>query len=139
MDSNGFDHWIKWWYNEVRSRSNGPWLLIMDNCGRHELDCTLPGVKIELLPPRCTAKYQPLDLGLIGHGKIRYRYLLLRMTLEVMMQRASHQRLGVGGIEQGCLPHAGDAIRLFDEAWSETARTTVIKCWMNQLVCLMST
>ncbi len=53
------------------------------------------------------------------------------------MQCASYQRLanvpssrGVVGIEQGCL-HVGDAIRLFDEAWSQTARTTIIKCWMK--------
>ena len=35
MDPKGFDHWIKCWYSEVQSRSNGPRLFIMDNCGGH--------------------------------------------------------------------------------------------------------
>lgn len=37
-------------------------LLIMDICEVHELDHQIPGLRIEFLPPRSTAKYQPLDL-----------------------------------------------------------------------------
>ncbi len=115
----------------------------MDNCGGHELDCTLPGVRIELLPPPCTSKYQPLDLGLIFHSNIRYRSVLLRITIEVMMRSNEDTLLvnlsskrGVRGIEKRCLPHVGDAIKIFEEAWSQTSRATVIKCWMKS-TCLL--
>ncbi len=122
MDSQGFQHWVKWWYNEVRARSNGPWLLIMDNCGGHELEFTLPGVRIELLLPRCTAKCQPLDLGFIDHSKMRYSSVLLRTTTEVMLKRGAGSPLvetlsnrGVRDIEEGSLLHVGVTMRIFDK------------------------
>ena len=46
----------------------------MDNFGGHESDIVLPGLRIELLPPQSTAKYQTLDLGLVSHNKINYRF-----------------------------------------------------------------
>ncbi len=141
MDSTKFEQWLKWWYSKVTQTSNGPWLLIIDNCGGHEHDINLPGVRIELLPPRSTAKYQPLDLGLIAHAKIRYRSLLLRMSIDVILRRthenqpfpASSQR-GMLGIQHGFLPHVGDAMTIFDEAWAETSRVTVMKCWIKSKV-----
>ena len=142
MDSKGFDHWIKWWYSEVQSRSIGPWLLIIDNCGGRELEVSLPGVRIELLPPRTTAKYQPLDLGLVGHSKIRYRSVLLRIVIEVMLQKNLDQSLvqpssgrGVLGVQEGFLPHVGDAMEIFDETRSQTSRITIMKCWIES-ICL---
>ena len=87
MDSKGFDHWIHSWYEEVKKLSPGPWLLLMDNCGGHELTISLEGVRIEFLPPRSTTKHQPLDLGLIGCAKIRYRSKLLSATLDILELR----------------------------------------------------
>ena len=87
MDTDGFNDWIKGWYTEVQKRSVGPWCLLMDNCGGHEDSFSLPGVEIVLLPPRSTAKHQPLDLGLIANAKIRYRALLLSATIDVINRR----------------------------------------------------
>ena len=87
MDSEGFLDWINWWYGEVCKKTDGPWLLIMDDCSGHESDISLLGLRIELLPPRTTAKYQTLDLGLIAHSKMRYRSLLLRITIDVMLRK----------------------------------------------------
>ena len=70
MESNGFEKWIQKWYREVEEKSDCPWLMIPDNCGGHEMDVSLPGVRFEFLPQRSTAKYQPLDLGLIAHRKM---------------------------------------------------------------------
>ena len=138
MDSDGFVDWLKWWYEEVKKKSTGPWLLIMDNCGGHESEIILPGVRIELLPPRSTAKYQPLDLGLIAHSKIRYRSILLRITILVMLRRHAEDsdlptssKQGMLGLHDGFLPTVGDAMELFDESWSQTSRSTVIKCWIK--------
>ena len=52
MDSDGFNKWIQNWYREVKEKSDGPWLMILDNCGDHEIDFRLPGVRFEFLPPR---------------------------------------------------------------------------------------
>ena len=64
----------------------------MDNCESHESEIALPGLRIEFLPPRSTAKYQTLDLGLISHSNIRYRSNLLRMTINVMLHKQSGAR-----------------------------------------------
>ena len=69
IDSKRFSNWIKWWYEEIKNKSTGPWLLIMDNCGGKESQIHVPGVNIVPLPPRCTAKYQSLDFGLIAYAK----------------------------------------------------------------------
>lgn len=141
MDSKGFRTWLEWWHSQVKERSEGPWLLIMDNCGGHESSVDIPGLRIAFLPPRSTAKYQPLDLGLIGNSKVRYRSNLLRMTLNVLLQRcqpatdtspfpASNDR-GRLGLKHGFLPHVGDAIDLYDESWSATTRESVVRCWMK--------
>ena len=34
-------------------------------------------------------------------------------------------------MRHGFLPTIGDAMELFDEAWSQTSRMTVIKCWIK--------
>ena len=145
MDSAGFNKWITWWYNEVKNQSPGPWLLIMDNCGGHEKDLELPGLRIEYLPPRTTAKYQPLDLGLIAHSKVRYRSALLRKSIQIILNRtASNETYPTSnqgrrlGIRHGFLLTVGDAMELYDEAWSNNTRTTVLKCWIKSQ-CLSET
>ena len=44
-------------------------------------------------------------------------------------QTPSNSQQGLYGIKHGFLPTAGDAMTTYDEAWSHTARLTVIKCW----------
>ena len=84
-----FQKWITWWYSEVRKATQDDILLIMDNCGGHECDMELTGLRIEFLPPNTTALYQPLDLGLIAYSKILYRSLLPRQIIENTSLRAS--------------------------------------------------
>ena len=110
----------------------------MDNCGGHEREISLPGVRIGLLPPRTTLKYQPLDLGLIAHTKIRYRSLLLSITINLMLQKQAETRQflsstqqGINGVRDGFLPTVGDVIELHDEAWHSTSRSTIVKSWMK--------
>ena len=138
VDSNGFNNWINWFYNEIKKKSSGSLLLIMDNCGGHESEIQIPGLRIEMLLPRSTAKKQPLDLSLIAHSKIRYRSLLLRITIDGMLVNQSQSRLfrnsfqhGMLGIRDGFLPTVGDAMELYNESWHLTSRNAVIKCWMK--------
>ena len=110
----------------------------MDNCGGHELDVMPDSVRIEFLPPQSTMKHQPLDLGLISSAKIRYCSNLLNCLLDVLrMRRATNQTLrtskekGKWGLQDGQLPHVGDAIQIFKNAWSCMPRTSVMKCWIR--------
>ena len=73
----------------MQKRSYGPWFLIKGNCGGHEFEVALPGLGIEFLPPRSTAKYQPLDLVVIPNTKVHYRSNLLRTTIVVNLVRFS--------------------------------------------------
>ena len=77
MSSTRFDKWMRWWYTELRKRTTGNIILIMDNCGGHEIFFDYPALRFDFLLPKSTHKYQTLELGLIAHGKIRNRTLLL--------------------------------------------------------------
>ena len=82
MDGENFNEWIVWKYDEVRRKTSGDILLIIHNCGGHESNLSLSGFRIETLSPNTTSKYQPLDLGLIAHYKIRLRSMLLKHIVE---------------------------------------------------------
>ena len=77
MDGNPFRRWVLWWYGEVKKVSTGPWLLILENCGGHDSGITLPGLRIDFLPPNTTAIHQPLDMEIISTTKIKYSHFLL--------------------------------------------------------------
>ena len=107
----------------------------MDKCGSHESEVALPGLRIQFLPPRSTAKYQPLDLGLIRNTKVRYRSNLLRSTINVILRRQSGARCfpssmqpGIYDVRDGFLPNIGDAMEIFDESWRARSPSAVMKC-----------
>ena len=120
MDSNGFNNWINWFYNEIKKKSSGSWLLIMGNCGGHESEIQLPGLRIEMLPPRSTAKYQPLDLGLIAHSKIRYRSLLLRIKVDVSSQSNLNLEYSRIHLNMACLEYVMDFYQMLEMRWNCT-------------------
>eukprot|EP00171_Calliarthron_tuberculosum_P000673 IDg673t1 len=138
IDGEKFNDWIHWWYSEVKKITVGPWLLILDNCSGHELHNDLPGFRIVYLPPNYTAKYQPLDLGLISQSKIRYRSLLLRACIDVVIRLQSpdhgfkdNSGRGRWGVREGQLPHVADAISIFNQSWTGTSSNSIIKCWIK--------
>ncbi len=83
----------------------------MDNSSGHESDIALPGLRIELLPKRCTSKYQTLDIGLIDHANIRYCSTLLHRVFGSTLRWSSGENnfplsedSGRFGIRDGHLP-----------------------------------
>ena len=84
MDSDGFNSWIKWWHGEAQKFCPGSKLLITDNCSGHSVNANVSDVRVITLSPRTNALHQPLDLGLIGACKVRYRSLLLRSVISAM-------------------------------------------------------
>lgn len=138
MDGQQFIIWLRLWYLEIKKVSEGPWLLILDNCGGHNINVYLPGVRIEFLPPRSTAVHQPLDMGVISVTKIRYRWLLLQQIIRSMLTISPENTSstpnyvrGRHGLAQGHLPHVADSIQVFDEAWVSMEAKTIMKCWMK--------
>ena len=138
MDTDGFLKWIRWWYKEACDRNSGHKLLIKDYCSGHIVEENLADLRIITLPPSCTAKHRPQDLGLIGSSKIRYRSLLLRATISIMetkskgtIQFREDSVRGRYGIPDGHFPNVGDAMDLFNEAWRMTSTKGVIKCWVK--------
>ena len=124
------------WYREVKEKSDGPWLVILDNCDDHELYVSLPGVHFEFLPPRSTAKFQALDIGLIANGKIRYPSILLRCVILMIEERATGRTnftedsgCGKWGMREGQLPHVADAMEMFTESMNALSRNSILRSW----------
>jgi len=86
MNVPGFVKWMDFWYEEVKQKSQGPYLLILDNCGGHEsgIDPNRSDVRIEFLPKNSTTCAQPLDAGVIATEKGRYRKRYLMDTVHVV-------------------------------------------------------
>lgn len=102
------------------------------------MDSLQNDVRIEFLPRLSTTKYQPLDLSMFAHGKIRYRLLLLRDTLDVMQRISANDESitadsgsGKCVLSKGQLPHVAGTINIFAESWRHTYRVTVIKFWIK--------
>ncbi len=79
----------------------------MDNCGGHGPELNFPNVTFKYLSPRSTAKNQPLDLGIIAHSKIRFRSILLRKSISIVLKlnendenRPTSSRQGMLGINE---------------------------------------
>ena len=102
MDASDFEYWLNIWYTEVRKISEGPWCLLMDNCGRHGLTVAYDRLKVVFLPKKSTAKHQTLNLRIIAHAKIRNRSTLLRSVLSVMEKRRLANEHFPTGSSKGC-------------------------------------
>ena len=79
-----------------------------------------------------------MDQELIAQSKIRYCSLLLRHTYEIAEKKHSRNhnfkndsQRGINGLREGQLPHVADAIQLFDYSWNQTAKATILKCWIK--------
>jgi len=79
-------HYHQYSCQEVKQKSQGPYLLILDNCGGHEsgIDPNRSDVRIEFLPKNSTTCAQPLDAGVIATEKGRYRKRYLMDTVHVV-------------------------------------------------------
>ncbi len=133
MDWYGFDKWVTSSYGKVRKVKTDDVLIIKDNCGGHETNITLPGLRIELLSKRSTYNSQTLDLRSITHAKIRVtscrgQYCVLAFQREWLPLSADSGRFG---IRDGHQPQVGDGMDMFNRAWHKTKRKTIMKAWMN--------
>lgn len=126
------------WFNEVflvyirKEFSYKKILLIMDNCGAHGQDLfhdPLGMVEVEFLPKNTTAKYQPMDAGIISCLKTQYKYNVLREILkyvsidtntEVSREPRTLPPQGYRGIQDG-----KKAMSLLNRPWNEISTRTI--------------
>ena len=73
----------------IRNVTSEPVALVMENCGPHGTDRSDHREQVEILtlPPNCTAKFQPMDMGVIAAFKLRYRRLLLARITATIEER----------------------------------------------------
>ena len=108
-------------------------LLIMSNCSGHDASELPSNVTIAFLPLRSTAKYQHLNVGLIGHSKICHRSLLLRLSIEIILklhEAFNRFKLSSGkmkwGLQDGKVPYVDNATMLFVESWRKIELSTIL-------------
>lgn len=67
----------------VRNNTSRNVILFMNNCGPHGTDLSGSRGQFQILTllPKFTALHQPMDLGIIGAGKTRYRGMILKKIL----------------------------------------------------------
>ena len=80
-----FDEWLLK-FDEKFGQEHREVLLLVDNCSPHDPEVTksLTWIKLEFLPPNCTSKLQPCDLGIVNSFKVQYRKKLLQNALLCM-------------------------------------------------------
>ena len=94
----------------------------MDNAGCHPNDITrkYSNIKVLFLPPNCTSKLQPLDLGIIQNFKLHYRKLLMRFVLAKIDQCSTASEV----VKSLNILHA---IRWIAHAWGEIGMLVIFR------------
>ena len=121
---------FKLWFDEVFLPHVPKWTskrvaLVMDNYGPHGTDSidSREQVTITTLPPNCTGRHQPMDLGIIGAWKVPYRRNMLCLIvadLEDRMQlreKSANKPAGTKSMAEGYDPHMLDVAELVMQSW----------------------
>ena len=76
---------------------------------------------------------------MVANAKIQYRASLLSATIDAINRKRTTNQVwqkdaehGKWGIQDGQLPHVGDAMQLFNRSWNALSPKTVIKCWIKR-------
>ena len=106
-----FTTWFKGTFlNYIKTFTNEPVLLIVDNCSSH-LKLSYENITVHFLPPNVTSTSQPLDQGIVSIVKRRHRTLVLESivsNIELFQEMAKRKRK-LSGLSIGGLPDLMDA------------------------------
>lgn len=133
-------HVFKRWFFEVfvpdlRAQTASHVFLVLDNLSCHS-EIHYPQVTIIELPPKTTARFQPLDKGIIAAVKRRYKTRLLARTAANLdrlidsAQAAPRVPRG-GGLDQGGQAHLLDAARILQDEWGKVTAVQIANCWLS--------
>jgi len=106
-------------------------ILLLDNASGHVMDMDTDQLKLCALPPNTTAKYQPIDQGVINATKSIYRREMMGKMLACSDKQAAETeeetvarhareaaaRRGSLGVGVGRSPHVLDAVKLLKVAF----------------------
>jgi hypothetical protein len=115
-----FEEWLVDWNREL-SIKNRKIILIVDNCTAHTSP-KLSHISLHFLPPNCTSKLQPLDLGIIKNFKVHYRHSLLTEILADLEKGRKIKTFTVG-----------ESITMVVNAWRQVTTVTITNCWLKAL------
>lgn len=132
---------LKKWFFEVflpfvRRHIHLPVLLIMDGCASHgDLCDPRTQVKVITYPPNCTARYQPMDRGIIAATKRIYSGKLLRVRVDTMYSastlreqaKARKMPADTAGLAEGHHPHLLDAADLLHRSWESLSPSSIAR------------
>jgi hypothetical protein len=99
-------------------------LLLVDNASLHdETGLVLTHIRVEKLPPNTTAKFQPMDQGII--------YCIKR---EVLNRKMQHAYYNIGKAEHVDNPFQVElltALQWCESAWERVSEETIRNCWLH--------
>lgn len=119
---------------------NNKVLLVMDNCASHPrslIGAEYDNIQLLFLPPNCTSRYQPLDMGIINKIKSNYKTEILKKCVEnienfeLIKNIQIENSKGKGGIALCKQPNIADAMYYSTKVFFGLKKTTVIKCWLK--------
>jgi len=137
--------WFDSFVVHVRKFTNDPVVLLWDNFTGHlKVESKDKSIRIIALPANVTARYQPLDQGIIRAFKSKYKAEYCRRvcnTLENWDSARESARLlpnGCRGVAEGCSPHMLDVLEIAKAAWDGVTRETIMNCWVKSTALPMS-
>lgn len=117
-----FFEWLERFQTYVAKRPERKVLLLIDNCSAHgnkEALPSLPNVRVEYFPPKCTSIVQPMDAGIIAALKLRYKRRHMERALENMeVQTEDVYKVDIL-----------TAMTWFKSAWHELPCEVIKNCW----------
>jgi len=123
MTSLVFQDWILELEKRMK-RENRKILLLIDNLSSHNVrHLELEYIRVEMLPPNCTAELQPLDAGIIAAFKRRYKNRYLHYLLEEFEKKK--ENITYSSPKFSLL----QAINFIVKAWNEISVQTIINCF----------
>lgn len=113
-----FENEIRRWDDQLRKRKRKI-LLLVDNCPAHPQINNLTNIRLEFLPPNCTASLQPMDQGIIHCLKARYRRYII---LEIIKNLDKGKTVEISLL---------DAIRMLAQSWQDVSVNTIKNCFKH--------
>ena len=120
MTGDIYQEWLRQWDHKLGERKRKI-VLLQDNFSGHIVPDGLQNIRVLNFKPNLTAHVQPMDQGIIGSFKARYR--------------AKYFQWAINRYERGITPSDMynidqlQAMRLANIAWDDVDTTTIRNCW----------
>ena len=121
--NNVFYDWLSNFNNKL-IQQNRRILLLLDNFSGNFTNSVFSQIELLFLPPKTTAKLQPLDAGILSCFKQHYRKLLSARSVANIENYSSVDQFIKGLSLAECLKSVSNA-------WENVSSETVVNCWKH--------